>query len=113
MKIFSSESKELHPIASTTIWEYDIPSEALSFAKAHINGRYPEKGMVMNSECEEIYFVMSGSGVVHSEKGDYPIIQGDIYHFEKGEKYWTEGSDLELILVNSPAWTPEQAKSVE
>ena len=113
MKISLEQAREKHPVPSTTIWEYDLPSEVLSFAKAHINGRYPESGRVMNSGCEEIYYVNHGSGIVHSEFGDYEIKEGDLYHFKKGEKYWTEGHNLELILANSPKWTPEQAKSVE
>jgi len=95
------------------VWEYEYPSELFSFATARINGRYPEEKKVANLECEEIYYVISGSGIVHSEKGNFKIIEGDLYFFEKGEKYWVEGNNLYLALVNAPKWTPEQHKIVE
>jgi len=78
-----------------------------------INGRYPEQKKVSNLESEEIYFVISGTGTVHSDKGNFEINQGDMYFFEKDEVYWIEGKELFLTLFNSPPWTPEQHKVVD
>lgn len=96
-----------------SVWEYEYPSKDFSFAIAHIDGRYPEEKRVANSECEEVYFVISGTGIVHSEKGDFEINEGDLYFFEKGEIYWIEGSQLVLVLTNAPKWTLEQHRVVE
>ena len=96
-----------------TVWEYNFPSKDFSYATARIDGRYPDEKRVTNLECEEIYFVMSGSGVVHSEKGDFEINEGDVYFFEKGEVYWVEGVQLYVALVNAPKWTPEQHKVLD
>lgn len=96
-----------------TVWEYEYPSQLFSFAIAEINGRYPDEKRCANLECEETYYVISGKGVVHSEKGDYEIEQGDLYFFEKGEKYWVEGENLKVVLVNAPKWTLDQHKQVE
>ncbi|NMC51485.1 hypothetical protein GYA54_02005 [Candidatus Kuenenbacteria bacterium] len=112
MKISAQQAKEKKLNNSTTIWEYDLPSKNLSFSRAHINGRFPQKGLATNSECEEIYYIVGGSGTVHSKFGDFEINKGDIYHFIKGEKYWTEGRDLAVVLFNSPRWTPEQFKEI-
>ncbi len=90
------------------VHEYRIESDLISFCTAIINGRYPDSGRVSNSECEEIYFVTGGTGTIHSEFGDFNIAQGDLYHYKKGEKYWVEGDNLQLVLVNSPKWSPEQ-----
>lgn len=112
MLIKKSQSKKVQNSPDCTVWEYDFPSENFSYAIALIDGRYPEKGKVTNLKCEEIYFVISGSGIVHSEKGDFQISEGDLYFFEKGEVYWVEGDKLLLALVNAPKWTPKQHKVI-
>lgn len=96
-----------------TVWEYTFPTELFSYAVARINGRYPEEKRVTNLDCEEIYHVISGSGIVHSEKGDFSMEVGDAYFFERGEAYWVEGENLMLALVNAPQWTPEQHQIVD
>ncbi|MFH1252898.1 MAG: cupin domain-containing protein [Candidatus Uhrbacteria bacterium] len=95
------------------VWEYNYPSKLFSFATAFINGRYPEVKRVVNLECEEIYYVLSGFGVIHSEKGNFEIKEGDLYFFEKSETYWIEGNKLSLVLVNVPKWLLEQHKIVD
>ncbi len=95
------------------VWEYNSQSENVSFATAFINGRFPDKGRVANTGCEEIYYVLSGHGVIHSEFGDFNIEESDFYHFKKGEKYWAEGKKLKLILVNTPKWSHEQLELLE
>ena len=113
MLIKESESTKHENSKECTVWEYEFPSQKFSYATALINGRYPEQKRVTNLKCEEIYFVISGSGVVYSEKGDFEISKGDVYFFEKGEIYWVEGNQLFLALVNAPKWTPEQYKIVD
>lgn len=113
MLIKKSESKKFENSKDCTVWEYEYPGSNFSFATAHIDGRYPEEGRVVNNDCEEVYYVLSGSGVVHSEKGDFEMNEGDFYFFEKGEVYWVEGRALSLVLVNAPKWTPEQHKKVD
>lgn len=61
-----------------------------------INSCYPDQKRVTNLECEEVYFVISGFGIIHSGEGDFEISEGDIYFFEKGEVYWVEGNYLLL-----------------
>lgn len=113
MLVKKSDLKEFKNSPDCTVWEYDFPSKLLSFATASIDGRYPEVKRVTNLECEELYYVISGSGVIHSNKGDFEISAGDLYHFAKGEIYWVEGKKLLIGLANSPKWTPEQLKVVE
>ena len=113
MLIKKAESEKKSNSRLCTVWEYGYPSEDFSFATALIDGRYPEEKRVTNLECEEVYYIISGSGTVHSEKGDFEISEGDLYFFEKREVYWIEGDDLLLALVNAPKWTPEQHKIVD
>ena len=113
MLIKKSDSKKIENSADCVVHEYAYPSELFSFATALINGRYPDEKRVTNLDCEEIYYVLSGSGIVHSEFDDSEIEEGDLYFFKKGEKYWVEGKNLLLVLVNAPKWTPEQHKTVD
>ena len=112
MLVKKSQSKKNQNSKDCIVWEYESPSRLFSFATALISGRYPEKKRVTNLECEEIYYVISGSGVVHSECGDFKIEQGDLYFFKKGEKYWVEGQNLFLVLANAPQWTSGQHKHI-
>ena len=113
MLIKKSEAVKHQNSNDSTVWEYELPNKNISFATAFIDGRYPEIKRVVNLSCEEIYFIISGSGIIHSEKGNYEINEGDFYYFNKGEKYWVEGNKLSLALLNIPKWSPEQHKSVE
>lgn len=113
MLINKQDSKEKRNSNDCTVHEYDYPCELFSFATAFIDGRYPETKKCTNLECDEIYYVISGNGIVHSEKGDFELSQGDLYLFEKGEVYWVEGNKLELVLVNAPKWSSEQYEEVE
>lgn len=113
MLVKKFQSKKVENSKDCVVWEYEYPSKLFSFATALINGRYPDKKRVTNLECEEIYYVVSGSGVVHSEFGDFKIEQGDLYFFKKGEKYWVEGKNLFLVLVNAPKWTTKQHKNID
>ena len=113
MLIKKSDAKKAINYKDCIVWEYVFPSKGLSFATALISGRYPARKRAINLKCEEIYFVISGSGEVHSEKGDFKISEGDLYFFEKGEPYWVEGGSLRLALINAPRWTPEQHKIVD
>jgi mannose-6-phosphate isomerase-like protein (cupin superfamily) len=91
-----------------TVFEYPVPSSLMSVATAIINGRYPEQGKSKNTECEQYYYVISGHGVIHSDKGTFPISSKDCYFFQKNEAYYVEGKDLFVVLGNTPPWTLDQ-----
>lgn len=113
MLIKKLEADRFENTGNCTVWNYDFPNKELGCATALIKGRYPDEKRSVNLACEQIYFVISGTGTIHSEKGDFKINKGDAYFFEKGEKYWVKGDELFVALVNAPKWTPEQYKSVE
>ena len=73
MLIKKENTREQKNSPACTVWEHDHPTNNLSLATSLINGRYPEEKRVTNLECEEIIFVISGSGTIHSEKGDFQI----------------------------------------
>lgn len=111
--IKKDQAKETKFSESCVFWEYFAPTEAMSFEIMLINGRYPDSGNVQNQECEEMYYVISGSGVVHSEGQNYPIKPGDLYLANKKQKHWMEGKNLLLAIVSAPKFTEEQYKIVD
>lgn len=113
MLVKKNQSRKHQNSKSCTVWEYEYPSESFSFATALINGRYPDKGRCANLGCEEVYYVISGEGIIHSEFGDFKIEQGDVYSFKKGEKYYVEGKNLFVGLANAPRWRLDQYGSFD
>lgn len=113
MLVKGEEAKEMKNSESCIMREYALPDKSMGFATAMIDGRFPEKGKVINKECDEIYFVLSGSGRVHNEKGDFAVKQKDLFFLDKGAWYWVEGEKLRLAVVTTPPWFFEQHEQLE
>ena len=112
MLIKKENSKKKANSEACSVWEYEFPSKQLGIATALINGRYPEQGKAMNRQCEMIYYVLSGSGIIHTEQGDFEMKEGDSFFFKTDQWYWVEGVNLFISLVNAPTWFPEQYKEL-
>ena len=113
MLINKAEAEKVSNSNNCKVREYNISSETVSFATAKIDGRYPDEDRVVNMQCEELYYVISGSGVIHSEFGDFGINPGGLYYFKKAEKYWVEGNDMHMAIISTPKWSKEQHKKVK
>ncbi len=99
---------------SCQVWEYKEVSQNMSFAKAIINGRYPEEWkQAVNKEVEQSYFVVSWNWIIYSEFWEFDIFKWDIYYFKKWEKYYVVWKKLEILLTNSPKRFPEQAEYID
>lgn len=112
MHIPSSKSVTKNISPTSTVTEYSLTSDNISLATSVISGRYPDAGFAVNLDTEEIYYVISGSGTVYTESNSFRLEPKDVFYFHKGLKYWVEGDDLELVIVNTPKWTPEQHKYI-
>lgn len=66
----------------------------------------------MNRECDIIYFVLSGSGIVHTETGNFNLAPHDALLITRGNWYWVEGDNFKILIVSSPEWNAEQYKEV-
>jgi mannose-6-phosphate isomerase-like protein (cupin superfamily) len=108
MLIKKSQAEAKSGSASCTVWEYALSSASFGHATALIHGRYPERGSAANHECEQLYYVISGTGTIHSQKGDFTIEAGDVYFFDPRESYHVTGDQLFVAMTNSPPWTPDQ-----
>ena len=113
MLIKKSNSIKSKNSDSCTVSEYDLPSKNLSLATAIINGRYPDQGMSANTDCELVYYCIDGRGVVHLEDDQSYLEPGDVYYIPKQVKYFIEGNNLELVILNAPKWTKEQYQHFE
>ena len=92
------------------VWEYPLNNKELGVCSSKITGRFPERGIVVNKECDEIYCVISGRGKVFIEDEKFALEEGDVLWIKAGKKYYVEGNELVLIVVNSPEWYVEQTE---
>ena len=113
MKIIHKEgTKQFKNSDACTATEYPIGDKDINGAVVDLNGRYPDKGRVVNLKCKELAYVIEGTGKVVVENEEVKLQKGDLVLIEAGERYFFEG-DLKMFVPCVPAWYPEQHKEVE
>jgi len=91
--------------------EYSFGTKAVNVALVTVNGRYPETGFVMNEVCEELGYVVSGTGKICRDDGtELSVATGDAVFIEPGDKYYWLGEALAMVMPCAPAFYPEQHK---
>lgn len=108
MLIGKEDAIKLENGKACTVWEYFLDSEKVGIAKAELNGRYPEMGLAMNKECDQIYFCISGKGTIHYDGKTFELREGGAFLFKKGHRYWLECDNLIVLVANGPPFRPEQ-----
>jgi len=93
--------------------EYPLHNKNLGIALAKINGRFPVSGRTINKVCQEIYYVISGSGKVFIEDEVFELNEGDVLLIDSGKKYYVVGKNIVLLCSTSPEWYPEQQEIIE
>ena len=93
--------------------EYPFGDKDLNVAIVTVDGRYPDKGHLVNEVCKEIAYVISGTGLVGVDDVTHDLAPGDAVLIQPGEKFYWQGEKLEMIMPCSPAFYPEQHKEVE
>lgn len=89
--------------------EYPLGDKSINGAVIKLNGRYPDKGRVVNEVCKELAYVIEGKGSVTVENRLVSLVKGDQILIEPGERYFFEGN-LTMFVPCTPAWYPEQHK---
>ncbi|MBT3816858.1 MAG: hypothetical protein HOE80_04725 [Candidatus Magasanikbacteria bacterium] len=112
MLIKKSQAEE-KKMPTCTVSEYQFSSKDLGVALVNMHGRYPETGKAMNTICDMIYHITSGTGTIHTEKDSFKVEKGDSYFFDKNTWYWIEANNLEVCLTTAPNWYVEQYKTLE
>ncbi len=80
---------------------------------AVITSRYPEKGWGKNKVCDEIVYVISGSGFLEMPDKKEPLSEGDVAFVKKGQKIAWNGDNLKVFIPCIPAWTNKQHELIE
>jgi len=93
--------------AHCTVYEYPMKNSEMSIGVAEITDRYPDQGYAMNEKCDEMGYILKGSGKLVTEKESVTLSVGDVVYIPHGEKFYWEGN-MTVILPTSPAWYPEQ-----
>ncbi len=105
--IRGSEKRTIRAAKTTVIHEYDTRDAFISGATAEINGRYPEKGYVVNKTHKELVYVISGQGAYLTPEGITHIAEGDVIFVDHGDVYAWEGS-MTFFMTTAPRFDPEQ-----
>ena len=92
---------------------FDFGDKDLDIAVVTVNGRYPEKGQLINEKCKEIAYVLSGNGKVGVNGKVQQLSSGDAILILPGEKFFWEGNQMEMLMPCSPAFYIEQHKEVD
>jgi len=111
--IIKKENRVVHKNSDKCIaYEYSIEDKDINIAYIEIDGRYPDKGRVTNTECKEMLFVVEGSGKVVVEGKEIALNTHDVALILPNQKYYFEGK-LKMVMPCSPAWFPKQHKEVD
>jgi mannose-6-phosphate isomerase-like protein (cupin superfamily) len=97
-----------------TGYGFSFSDKGMDIAIVTVNGKYPEKGYVLNEISREIAYILKGGGKLVMGDGAIKDVQpGDALIILPGEKYRWEGDNLEMLMPCSPAFDPAQHKQVE
>ncbi len=95
------------------IWDYRLPSQDTGISVQKIAGRFPKAGWSRNNVCKEVCFVLSGAGVVCVGNKNHKVAKGDVVVINPGEKSYVRAKSMEILVVTSPDWYPDQCEFLE
>ena len=86
MKIVRQGDAEILKNCDTSsLLEYSIKlnEKNIDFCINTITGRYPQKGYCTNEVCQEICYILEGSGSINKKNGVINFKQGDVIFIDK------------------------------
>jgi len=110
--IHKDQTKVFKNSTKCTAIEYPLGDQDINGAVIELDGRYPDKGRVVNTKCKELAYVIKGQGIVSAEGKEIKISKGDLILLEPGERYFWKGK-LVMFMPCTPAWYPEQHQETE
>lgn len=111
--VAKSQSNQFVASDECVIYEYPLDSPKVSSTTAEITGRYPLAGWALNEVCDELAYVVSGSGKLLTPEQELNLKPGGSMLIEKGEKFAWQGDKLVVFIPCFPAWDPAQYKHIE
>ena len=113
MKIIKNQqAQEFKNSGKCIMYEYDLEDKDMDCGKAIINGRYPDKGYCLNTECKELIYIEDGKGILQIEDKKIKFTKGDSILIEKEEKFYWDANCTAIIVCNPP-FNKEQYKMIE
>src|SRR3989344_2553603 len=103
MVIKFSDTKKF-PIKDWVVWDYPMPSKEVGISYQQIKSRVPEKGWCLNKVCQEMFFIVKGSGIFYVGDQSYEVNVKDLVIVEPKVKHRIETRDLEYIAITRPDW---------
>jgi mannose-6-phosphate isomerase-like protein (cupin superfamily) len=113
MLIKKEKSQKKQIAKKSFVFEYNLNNKELGFAYAKINGRFPDSGRTINKVCQEIYYVISGSGKIFLEGKEFNLEKGDVFLIDSGKRYYVIGTNIVLACPTVPEWYSQQQEFVE
>ena len=110
--IRKNQTKEFKNSDQCLAIEYPLGDKDINGAVIKLNGRYPDKGRVVNTVCKEMAYIIKGTGKLVVEGQDVNFSEGDLILIDKNEKYYWQGN-FEIFTTCVPAWYPQQHKTVD
>jgi len=93
MKVVHRSQTEEHRNSEVCLAvEYPLGDKDINGAVIKLAGRYPGEGRVVNRECKEMAYVVSGSGRLVVEGEELELEEGSLVLIEPGERYFWEGN---------------------
>ena len=86
---------------------YPMKTSEMNIAVAKITHRYPDQGYAINHKCNEMGYILKGSGKLCTETQEIILSVGDVIYIPHGEKFYWEGN-MTVVLPVTPTWYPEQ-----
>jgi len=94
-----------------TGYEYSFNDRDLNSAVITINGRYPEKGYILNEVCKEVAYVLKGSGRIGiSGEEVRQLAPGDAVMILPGERFFGKVSHLNCLYLVVRRFIPDNIK---
>jgi mannose-6-phosphate isomerase-like protein (cupin superfamily) len=111
--VFTQNDAKKYDIAGGTCWLYPhSPTDRLSCALVHQNGRYPEQGKKVNARCTESLFVFEGTLTVTLGNEAKQLKAYDVVYITPGTAYSVEGTGKAFVFIE-PKWDSKQNTPAE
>ena len=110
--IHKKQARKFKNSESCLAFEYPSGSKKMSGAVVNLSGRYPNEGKLVNLECAELVYIISGSGYISVNNKRNKISEGDMILINPKEKVFWEGK-MSTLAVSCPAWNSKQHKIIK
>jgi mannose-6-phosphate isomerase-like protein (cupin superfamily) len=107
-----SEAKKLEEHSVSVFSEYQLPFNNFAVGVSEIKARYPQTGFDIDSEINQAWYVIKGSGKLGLAEQEVTVNEGDLIAVPRATKFFIDGQ-LTLVVVSNPPWSEKQHQHIE